>query len=221
MDEAQKQSALWTEKADSLTAVIKDAQNDLEGKDVLPARIETGPLVQKAREAEGINKVIEQRKKFEELTARVERKRMDTESFTHKIDKNTKERAEAIARAQMPVEGLAFGEGEVLYGGLPLGNASSAEQLRVSVGVAMAANPKLRILRVRDGSLLDDESMKLLAKLVEASSFQLWIERVEESDQRPCVVMEDGAVKTHAASAGTEQYTNFAEPLARHPEAAE
>jgi hypothetical protein len=104
----------------------------------------------------------------------------------------------------MPVESLAFGEGEVLYGGLPLGNASSAEQLRVSVGVAMAANPTLRILRVRDGSLLDDNSLELLSSLVAANNFQLWIERVEESDQRPCVVMEDGAVKAKAATAAEQ-----------------
>ena len=83
----------------------------------------------------------------------------------------------------------------MLYQGLPLTNASSAEQLRVSAGIAMAANPKLRVLRVKDGSLLDEASLKLLSALTEAADFQLWIERVEESDQRPCIIMDDGSVR--------------------------
>jgi hypothetical protein len=99
----------------------------------------------------------------------------------------------------MPVDGLSFGTDEVLYNGLPLAQASSAEQLRVSVAIAMAANPKLRVLRIKDGSLLDEYSLQTLADTAEMNDFQIWIERVDTSGSVG-VVMEDGNARIAGAS---------------------
>jgi hypothetical protein len=111
------------------------------------------------------------------------------------IDKRMKERDQereaAIARAQMPIEGLSIGNGEVVYNGLPLSQASSAEQIRVSMALGMAANPKLRVLRISDGSLLDDNSLQLIAEAAKEHDFQVWIERVETGG-KVSVIMEDG-----------------------------
>ena len=59
----------------------------------------------------------------------------------------------------MPVEGLGFGAGIVTFNGLPFDQASTAEQLRVSVAIAMAANPKLRVLRIKHGNDLDADNL--------------------------------------------------------------
>jgi hypothetical protein len=103
------------------------------------------------------------------------------------------EKAAAIARAPMPIEGLAFGEDGLIYGGVPLSQASSAEQLRVSVAIAMKLNPKLRVLRIKDGSLLDPTSLALVAEMADAEDYQVWIERVDVSGTVG-VVMSDGHV---------------------------
>lgn len=111
------------------------------------------------------------------------------------IDKRMKERdAEreaAIARAKMPIEKLSIANGEVVYDGFPLSQASNAAQIRVSMAIGMAANPKLRVLRISDGSLLDDDSLQLVAKAAKEKEFQVWIERVATGGQ-VSVVMEDG-----------------------------
>ncbi len=104
--------------------------------------------------------------------------------------------AQAIAEAPMPVPGLSFGDGQVLYQGVPFAQCSSAEQLRVSVAIAMAANPTLRVLRVKDGGLLDEASLALLAQLAEDRDYQVWIETA--GTHRPGIVMEDGAVRAVA-----------------------
>lgn len=121
-------------------------------------------------------------------------------ALTTKVDALTKamdERKAAIAasieRAQMPVTGLSFGDGEVLFNGLPLEQASSAEQLRVSTAIGMAASPKLRVMLVRDGSLLDDEGERILADMAGEHDFQLWVEAVDTSG-KVGIVLEDGAV---------------------------
>ncbi len=58
----------------------------------------------------------------------------------------------------------------------------------------MAANPKLKVLRIQDGSLLDEQNMRLLTEMAEASDYQIWLERVDTSG-KVGVVMEDGMVK--------------------------
>jgi ABC-type dipeptide/oligopeptide/nickel transport system ATPase component len=87
-------------------------------------------------------------------------------------------KAETMAAASFPVPELAFGDNEVLYRGLPLDQASDAERLRVAVAIAMAGNPKLRVIRIRDGSLLDSAGMKLLEELAREREFQCWVEQV-------------------------------------------
>ena len=69
-----------------------------------------------------------------------------------------------------------------------------AQQLRASVAIAMAANPKLRVIRVRDGSLLDERAMRLLAEMADAHDCQVWIERVDTSGSVG-FVLEDGHLK--------------------------
>jgi hypothetical protein len=110
------------------------------------------------------------------------------------MESRTEQKQKAIASAKMPVKGLSFGDGIVLYKGVPIEQASSAEQLRVSCAIGMAGNPKLRVMIIKDGSLLDSDSLKLLAGMAKDQDFQVWVERVDASGQVG-IVMEDGHVK--------------------------
>ena len=105
------------------------------------------------------------------------------------------QREALLASAQYPVPGMCVTEdGEVMLDGLPLGQASRAQQLQCSVAVGLALNPKLRVMTVFDGSLLDEESLALLAKTAEEADAQLWVERVSEGKECT-VVIEDGQVR--------------------------
>lgn len=102
-------------------------------------------------------------------------------------------KAEGLAAARFPIAGLSFGEGGVTYNGVPFCQASGGEQLRVSLALAMAMNPELRVIRITDGSLLDSENMALIEDMAAEHDYQVWIERVDESGE--CgVVIEDGMV---------------------------
>ncbi len=50
------------------------------------------------------------------------------------------------------------------------------------------------MLLIRDGSLLDEKSMGLVAEMAEAAGAQVWIEMVGKSGM-PGVVIEDGSVE--------------------------
>jgi energy-coupling factor transporter ATP-binding protein EcfA2 len=160
----------------------------------LPAPTDTAEVRELINSARQINASVTKKKQQAAIFAQAKKKRDAADALTESMAARLNAKNTAIAAANMPIEGLSFGEGEVVYNGLPFDQASSAEQLRVSVAVAMAANPKLKVLRIQDGSLLDETSMKLLAKMAEDSDYQIWIERVDTSG-KVGVVMEDGAVK--------------------------
>ena len=103
-------------------------------------------------------------------------------------------RQEAIQATEMPLAGLSFDDyGDILFSGLPLEQASGAEQLRISLEIAMAAQPELRIIRITDGSLLDSESLETIRIAAAGKDFQVWIESVDESG-KVGIVIEDGEV---------------------------
>lgn len=149
--------------------------------------------IQKGREVQEIIDKVETRKS---LQSDLKKQQKESERLTGIIESKTQEKQDAITSAKMPVKGLSFGNGEVLFNKLPFNQASQAEQLRVSVGIAMAANPELRVLRIQDGSLLDKNSMGILAEMAGDHDYQLWIECVAANPAVPAqIVMEDGEVK--------------------------
>ena len=107
-------------------------------------------------------------------------------------DINT-EREQAIAAAKMPVPGLAFTDEGVTLNGQPFSQASTAEQIRAGVAMGMASNPQLRVMLVKDGSLLDSKSMALLEQLAEEYDAQIWLEKVADAGAEGFAI-EDGSL---------------------------
>lgn len=106
-------------------------------------------------------------------------------------------KAEALKKAKLPVEGLGFDEHGLTFNGLPLEQASQAERIRVAVAMGIAANPKMKVILVRDASLLDAKSLQLMVEMADAAGFQVWLERVS-SDRSVGIVIEDGEVLSPA-----------------------
>src|SRR3990167_8327172 len=96
-------------------------------------------------------------------------------------------------RAAMPVPGLGFGEGSVTFDGVPFDQAETSAQIRVGVAIAMAANPKLRVIRIKEGSFLDQDNLALIAEMARAHDYKVWLERVDTSG-KVGVVIDDGQV---------------------------
>jgi len=144
-------------------------------------------------QAEAAALARQQAARVSDLEARAESTEAKAQALTEAMDARTKVKMDAIAAAKIPVPGLSFGEGVVLFNGVPFDQASSAEQLRVSVSIAMAANPKLRVIRITDGSLLDEDSMAMLGDMAREGDYQVWVE-VVDSTGKVGVVIHDGMV---------------------------
>ena len=151
-----------------------------------------GPLQERLTQIEEINRKVRDNAAAATLGADLDKLRAYSQSLTESLAAIDEEKRAAVAAVQFPVGGLGFGEGGVTLTGIPFDQASAAEQLRVSVAIGIALNPKLRVLLIRDASLLDAESLRLVAEMADKHDAQLWLERVE--DEGSTVVIEDGSV---------------------------
>lgn len=157
-------------------------------------KLDPEPIRARIREAEAINAKAAESRKRQDLQEQLALKRNEAASLSAKIEAIDEEKRLTLAEAEFPVDGLAFDESGVTYRGVPFEQCSSAEQLRVSMAIGMAHNPELKIMLIRDGSLLDSESLKTIYAMAEERGYQVWIEIVSETGEGCQVVIEDGAV---------------------------
>jgi Recombinational DNA repair ATPase (RecF pathway) len=161
--------------------------------DRLPERIGTAEIGERLSNIEQTNARIRQEQHRKAVAAELADRKNDAAALTIELRNIEKRKAEALAAVEFPVPGLSFDDSGVTYNGLPLSQASAAEQLRVSVGLAMAANPTLRVLRILDGSLLDDDSTRIIAEMATENDYQVWVE-VVDSTGTVGITIEDGTV---------------------------
>lgn len=160
----------------------------------LPAVEDTAPLEAKLATVEEINAAIRANNAALGKVVRQSELRADYKTLTEQIEALDKQKADGLAKAVFPIADLGFDETGVTYQGVPFKQASGAEQLRVSLAMAIALNPKLRVIRIADGSLLDSDNLALVEEVARKNDYQVWIEMVGDGDGRG-IVIEDGEVK--------------------------
>lgn len=197
----REEAARMDDQAAQHDAAATELQTKLDTAEPLPAPIDTALVKAQIDAARQANAQVAKRRARDAHLAEAERLEAASAARTSAMEQREADKLAKIAQAKLPVEGITFGDGVVLMAGVPFEQASDAEQLRASIAIAMAMNPKLRIVRVRDGSLLDADSMAILAQMAEAHDFQVWIETVA-SGRPGAIEIEDGHVK--AAAVETE-----------------
>jgi len=184
-------AAQLDEQTTALGEEINALQAKLNEADALPDVIDIEPIVaEKVAAIEG-NNLFELAIKKANIIMQATGRKTDSDRLTKAIDDRKLATEKAIKETKMPVDELGFGEDCILFKGVPFNQASDAEQLKVSIRMAMVMNPRLKVLRVRDGSLLDDDSMKLLTEMADKEGYQVWVERVDGSGKIGFVI-EDG-----------------------------
>lgn len=187
---ARDRQATLKEEGPRLAAEVKALQDP-----------DVAALRERLKSVESRNALVRQKKARAATSAAAEAKRKEAVDLTAKIEQLAKARAERIASAKLPVEGLGFGDTGITLGGLPFEQASSAEQLRVSLAMGLALNPKLRVLLIRDGSLLDAKSLAMVGEMAAKANAQVWVETVA-TDSKVGIVIEDGQVAGAAPAPG-------------------
>jgi len=148
-------------------------------------------------DAEATNKRVEANRQRASVCGEVEGLRERAEDLTARIEAVDGERAGRLAEARFPVEGLDLDTASdtVLFRGIPLSQASQSQRLRVSLAIASALNPTLRLVLVRDTPMLDPTTMQALESWADEQDIQILLERVADPEEGIGIVIEDGRIK--------------------------
>lgn len=116
------------------------------------------------------------------------------DNFTTKIEQKLRSKVLTLEHAKMPIKGLSVNNTGVIYNDIPFSQLSFSEQLIIAVKIGMALNAKLRVIRISDYSLLDDDTKKRIEKMAEKEDYQIWAETVDGSGTVGFYI-EEGEVK--------------------------
>jgi len=198
------QCANQIDVASSDIATLTDEVNTLEDPDLEVFQV-------RLAEVEETNVLVRKKQERAEVAKQLTVAKTNSTLLTQDIQSIDSEKAEAIENATMPVPLLSFNESGVTYNGVPLKQCSAAEQLRVSVAMAMALNPEIRVIRITDGSLLDSSNLALIEEMAEEEDFQVWIERVDESGKLGVYIKEGEVVAENPVLDESQQAVDYLE----------
>lgn len=145
-------------------------------------------------EVEAVNRAVRENAAHSALREKRADYQEETDRLTESIKEVDAEKVQLMQDADFPVEGLTLGDNAVLWNSVPFAQASTAEKLCVSVAIAAAANPSLKIMLIRRGSDLDEKSLALIERFAIEHDYQVWIERVG-NDEKATIIVEAGEAR--------------------------
>lgn len=194
LKDAERQIEALKDKNKQLLADASAIAVELEKLPPLPDVPDPTPIEREIADVREMNKVAE---RYQQWVKAREKATAAGDSYakkTRQIDRIDEAVRQAIAQANLPVPGIELGEEDVMLNGVRFEQASHAEQVRAAMGLAMAGKPDLKIVAIREGAFLDQNSFGLVRELAKAQGFQVFIETITPHTPA-AIVMEDGRVK--------------------------
>jgi len=178
--------------AEEMSAKIVRAETAIQEQEVA---LEEHPDVSEViAQASQVNEAAKRWELRKTLRARYDAAKLECEKFARMATECEEEKKNRLMDAKLPVDGLGFTDDGVTFQGLPFdqGNQCQSDILRVGVAIAVAQNPNLRIVRIKDGSLFGEAKRAALLKTLSEFGFQAFIERVTEGPLK-AITLEESA----------------------------
>lgn len=182
------------QEADKLTADADAEQKRLDGAEALPAIVDTDALAAKISEAKVINANVTRKAERTAHNQKAATYENDADALTAAMAARKKAREDAIAAAAIPIKGIEFGPGEIRLDGVPFDQASRGRQYTAAFEYCVGCNPALRMMWIRDASLLDDAAFAEVNRLSAEMNVRVLLETVRPIGGN-VVILEAGKVK--------------------------
>ena len=140
---------------------------------------------------ENHNRQIREREQLRESYQAALKRATDLDNEVKRIQAEKEQR---IAAAKFPIPDLTIEDDTVLVGGVPFSDLNTAERIKVSTLIAMAQNPTLKVIFVREGALVSRANLAVLTKLAEQNDCQLWLEVFSEDPHDDSLHITDGHI---------------------------
>lgn len=182
-------------RIDALSKSVKQKQKALGGV----IAVDIASIQNQMSVLDDTNAKVRDNKQFTETELEVVDLRGQSLSLSEKMSSIADTKEKTLAKAKFPIDGLDIDSDGVTFDDLPFSQCSSSQQIRISVAMGLAMNPKLRVLLIREGSLLDTKNLEMVAKMAEKADAQIWIERVSRGSECS-IIIEDGSVLSKEAA---------------------
>ena len=100
-----------------------------------------------------------------------------------------------LESADFPVDNMIIEGDKVYVGSVPFSNLNTAEKIKVATFVAIAQNPQLKMIIIRNGSMLDTKSMKIVEEVANSKGYQIIVEKVSEDAEQDSIHIVEGQIK--------------------------
>lgn len=189
------------EKIDELKAEIKRLEGvifqdekdlkDLEEKLKKSEKHDLEEITEKINRSEEINEKARKYKEKLENSKKYEAQKKVCDDLDKLYKDQLQAREDLIKNSKLP-EYISFSkDAGVLVNEIPFNQLNTAEQIKVAIQLGAILTPELKILHIKDGSLLDEDTLKIVKEVVEAHDYQILIERVGE-EALDTIIMREG-----------------------------
>ena len=112
------------------------------------------------------------------------------DALDQQIEKLRNDKDIMIKSAKMPIENMIFTEKDwIVINWIPFSQHSTWQQLIMACKIASFMDPELKVIVIKDWSLLDQNSIDEVAKFAEENEYQVYMELVNE--QADTIIMRD------------------------------
>lgn len=124
----------------------------------------------------------EKKQQFDDVKAKAEQ--MDA-----RIDALANERAELIATAKLPIDGLTFTDDGLELNGVPFvpGKVSDSQIMEIAAKLVIASNPTVKVFRIARGESLGAKRLETIIDIAKRNGFQGFIEQVQRGQNEMLV----------------------------------
>lgn len=148
----------------------------------------------KLQDLEKINARVRANRQYREVANELQKVQLESDQLTVKLKELDAAKESALKGASFPVEGLSVDDEAITFNGVPFGQCSTEEKIRVCVAIAMAMSPQLKVIRISRAESLDPNNFKVITEMAEAKGYQLLMEKVGDPGDMG-IIIEDGMVK--------------------------
>ncbi|HPN39585.1 MAG TPA: AAA family ATPase [Melioribacteraceae bacterium] len=154
------------------------------------------PLKEDLSKIEQLQNTYRKIQDYKNNIANLETAKKESANCTSKINEIEQKKLSILEAAKLPIKGLTFGDEGLYYKGVPFTQCCTSDKLMISTVISCVLNPKLNVILIRDGSLLDDDNFNQIQKIAKYYDVQVWIEKVvNDLTGTEGIVIENGEVK--------------------------
>ena len=179
IDEATRNKEQSLKEIERLKTLINNCENYLHENKEIPI----DSLKEKLSESQAINEQVRARDRNRIADRKENKAKNEYDDFTREIDEQTKMKVDGLKENwyKIPDQKLSLTEEEIAYDGTPYSQIAYSEQLKLCIKIGMALNPKLKVLRISDWTLLDNESKETVRQMAREFGYQIWAEEVDDT----------------------------------------